>query len=83
MVYRCEGNLHFHLMIEIFEHHTIKILGIVDYDVSGNVIAADDILPEELFDGCRAYVCDRFCLNPLHEVFDCHNSEGIIALCWG
>jgi hypothetical protein len=72
MVYGCEGNLCSDLVIEILEHCIVKILGIVDYDVPGNAIATDDILLEELFDVCRAYVCDEFCLN----------GEGVIALCW-
>jgi hypothetical protein len=70
------------LLTEILEHFTIKVLGIADCDVSGDAIAIDGILPKELFDGYRAYVCDRFRLNPLCEVFDCHNGEVVIALCW-
>jgi hypothetical protein len=70
-------------MIEIIEHYAVKILGVVDCDVSGDAIATDDVLPEELFNGCRAYICDMFCLNPLCEVLDCHDSEGVIAMCSG
>jgi hypothetical protein len=38
-------------MIEILEHGTIKILGIVDVDLLWNSIATDDVLPKELLDG--------------------------------
>jgi hypothetical protein len=63
MVYRCEGGLHSDWMKEILKHCAIKIIGIVICDVPENTIVTDDILLEELFDGCGAYVCDRFCLN--------------------
>jgi hypothetical protein len=83
VVYGCEGNLRSDLLTKILEHCAIKILCVVDCDLTGNTIATDDILPKELFDGCRAYICDRLRLNPLREVLDCHNDEGVIALCWG
>jgi hypothetical protein len=69
-------------MAEILEHCTVKILGIIECDVLGNLVATDDILRKELFEGCRAYVCDGSPLNPFFEVFDYHNSEGVIARCW-
>jgi hypothetical protein len=83
MIYRWECHLRSDLLTKILKHCIVKVLCIVDCNVPGNTIAANDILPEELFDGCGAYVCDRLSLNPLYEVFDCHNGEGIIALCWG
>jgi hypothetical protein len=43
----------------------------------------DDVLVEEFFDCCGADVSERLCLYPLHEVFDCHNSEGVVTLCRG
>jgi hypothetical protein len=81
VVYRCEGDLRPDLVKEILEHATIKILGIINYDLLWNSIATDDVLPEEFFDGHRGYVGDRLHLNPLREVFDCHDGEGVIALC--
>jgi hypothetical protein len=33
-------------MAEIVEHVIVELLGVVDYDVSRDVIAIDDILPE-------------------------------------
>jgi hypothetical protein len=83
VVYGCEGDLCSDLMAKILEQYAVEILGIINCDVLGNTITTDDILLEELFDSCGAYVCDRFCLNPLHEVLDCHDSEGVIVLCWG
>jgi hypothetical protein len=43
----------------------------------------DDILPGELFYGYRAYICGRPHLNPLREVLNRHNGEGVVALRWG
>jgi hypothetical protein len=63
-------------LTEVLEHCIVKIFCIVDCDVPGNAIARDDILSEELFDGCGDYVCDRFCLNPLCEVLDYNNGKG-------
>jgi hypothetical protein len=81
VIYRCEGNLRSNLLVEILEHWTVKIFGIVNCDVSRDAIARDDILPKEVFDGCRAYVCNRFPFNPLCEIFDGHHREGVVALC--
>jgi hypothetical protein len=47
VVYRREGDLHPDLVVEILEHATIEILGIVDYDLLWNSIAIDDILPDD------------------------------------
>jgi hypothetical protein len=65
MVYICHDNLRSDLMAEILEHCIIKILCVINYEVLRDTIAADDILPDEFFDGCRDYVCDGLCLNPL------------------
>jgi hypothetical protein len=35
------------MMVEILEHCIVKILGVIDCDVSPNAKAADDILLEE------------------------------------
>jgi hypothetical protein len=83
VVHRCECNLHSNLLTKILEHCTVKILCAVDRNLSGNTIVIDDILLEELFDCCGAYICERLCLDPLREVFDCNNDEGVIALRWG
>jgi hypothetical protein len=83
MVYKCEGNLCFDLIAEILEHSIVEILGVIDFDVSRDAIAADDILLEEFFDGCGAYVSDGLCLNPFHKVLSCHDIKGIVAMCWG
>jgi hypothetical protein len=83
MVYRCEGDLHSDLMVENLEHRIIEILGVINCDLSRDAIVANDILSEDFFYGCKAYVCDGLRLNPFHEVLDCHTSYGIVDLCWG
>jgi hypothetical protein len=70
VVYRCECDLHSNLLIEIPEHCTIKVLYVIDSNVSRNTVATDDILPEDHFDCRRAYVYDRLHLDPLCEVLD-------------
>jgi hypothetical protein len=50
VVYECKGDLHPDLVTEILEHGTIKILGIIDYDLLRNSEATDDILLEESLD---------------------------------
>jgi hypothetical protein len=44
MVYRCEGNLHADLVIEILEHVIVKILGVVDYDLLWDSVMTNDVL---------------------------------------
>jgi hypothetical protein len=83
VIHRRECDLRFNLLVEILEHCIVKILCVVDCDVSGHAIAADDVLPEEFFDCCGAYISERLHLYPLHEIFDCHLSEGVIVLRWG
>jgi hypothetical protein len=82
VIYRCECDLHFNLLVEILEHCTGEVLCIVHCDVSGNAVVIDDILSEELFDYCGAYICDGLRLDLLCEVLDCHHSKGVIALHW-
>jgi hypothetical protein len=67
-------------VIEILEHAVVKVLGVVDFDLLRNSIATDNVLPKDFFDGHRGYVGDKLRLNPLREVFHCHdgaiNCEG-------
>jgi hypothetical protein len=51
--------------------------------MSRDTVAEDDVLPEEFSDYCGAYVGERLCFDPLHEVFDYHYSECVVALRWG
>jgi hypothetical protein len=48
VVYRCEENFRPDLVAEILKHATIKIPGVVDYDLLWNSVMADDVLPEIL-----------------------------------
>jgi hypothetical protein len=82
VVHKGECYLHPNLMIKILKHVIIKLIGIVDGDFSWNTEVADDVLPEKILDGHRAYVGDRLRLNPLCEILDCYNGEGVIALSW-
>jgi hypothetical protein len=49
VVYRCEGDLHADLVIEIFEHGTIEIFGIDDGDLLWNSVATIDVLPKKIY----------------------------------
>jgi hypothetical protein len=68
---------------KILKHIVVKILGVVGCYVLRDIIVINDILPEDIFDGYGAYVCDGLHLNSFCEVLNCHNSEVVIALCWG
>jgi hypothetical protein len=81
VIYGCEGNLRSDLLTEILEHCTIKVFCIINYHLSRNTISANNVLLEKPFGGGGAYVRDRIRLNPLCELFNCHDSEGVIALC--
>jgi hypothetical protein len=70
-------------LVEIREHCTGELLGIVDCDVSRDTIAVDDILLEDLADCCEAYIREGLPLFPFHEVFNFHNGEGVVTLCGG
>jgi hypothetical protein len=65
---------------EVLEHVVVKVLAILDCDLLWDTVTADNVLPEEFFDGCEDYVGDGFRFNPFHEVFHCDNHEGVIAL---
>jgi hypothetical protein len=83
MLYICECYLRFNLLRKVLEHCIVKVFCIADCNVVGNIVTTNDILREELFYCCGAYVCDRLHLKPLCEVPHGHNSEGVIPLCWG
>jgi hypothetical protein len=70
------------LMIEILEHGTIEILGIVDGDLLRNSVTTDDVLPKKFLEGGRCYICYWFCFNPFGEVLDYDNGECVVSLCW-
>jgi hypothetical protein len=67
VVYGCEGDLRPNPMAEILEHGTIKILGVVNYDLLWNSVATDDVLPEEFLNGGRGYVGNRLRFDPHGE----------------
>jgi hypothetical protein len=69
-------------MTEIFEHSTIKILGINDGDLLRNSITTDDVLPENFLDGGGGYICYWFSFNPFGELLNCDKGEGVVFLCW-
>jgi hypothetical protein len=69
-------------MAEILEQAAVKVLSVIDYDLLWNSIVTDDVLPEEFLYVCGGYVGDGLCLDPLGEVFHCHNGEGVVSLCW-
>jgi hypothetical protein len=71
------------MLPKILEHFIVKVLCVVDCNVSGDTIAANDILPKEFFDCCKAYIGERLCLYPLCELFNYHNGEGVVVLHWG
>jgi hypothetical protein len=56
VIYKCEGDLHPNLMIEIVEHGTIEILGVVDGYLLRNSIMTDDVLPEKLLNSGGGYI---------------------------
>jgi hypothetical protein len=70
------------LIAEILEHVIVKLLGIVDGDFSRNTKMIDDVLPEKILNGSGAYVGDRLHLNPLCEILNCYDGEGVVALSW-
>jgi hypothetical protein len=83
MVYKCECHLCSNLLTKVLEHCVVNAFCIVYYDVAGDVVMTNAILPEKLLDGCGANIRDKLRLNPLCEVFHCHNGEGVIPLSWG
>jgi hypothetical protein len=69
-------------MAEILEHGTIKILGVVNYDLLWNSVATDDVLPEEFLNGGRGYVGNRLRFDPHGEVLHYDYSKSVISLWW-
>jgi hypothetical protein len=47
VIYRCEEDLRPDLMTEIFDHGTIKILGVINDYLLRNSVMTDDVLPEK------------------------------------
>jgi hypothetical protein len=80
VIYRCEGDLYPDLMIEILEHGTIKILGIVDGYLLRDSVMTDDVLTEKILDGGGGYIGYWLRFNPFGEVLDCDYGEGVVSL---
>jgi hypothetical protein len=80
VIYRCERDLRSDLLAKVLEHYAIEVLCVVDHDVSGDTVAANDILQEEFSDCCGAYIGERLRFDPVHKIFDRHNGEGVVAL---
>jgi hypothetical protein len=57
-------------MIEILEHGTIEILGVVHGDLLRNSVVTYDVLPEKFLDGGRGYISYW------------SHFEGVVCLCW-
>jgi hypothetical protein len=68
-------------VIEILEHATVKVLGVVDCDLLRKSIAANNVLPEKFMYGCRGHIGDRIHLDPLDEIFYRYYVESVIFLC--
>jgi hypothetical protein len=82
VIYRCEGDLCPDLMIEILQHGTIEILGIVDGYLLRDSIMTDDVLLEKFLNSGRDYIGYRLRFNPFHKVLDHNNGEGVVSLGW-
>jgi hypothetical protein len=82
VIYGREGDLHPDLMIEILEHGTVEILGIVNGNLLRNPVMTDDILLENFLDGGGGYIAYWLRLHPFGEVLDCDNGEDVVSLCW-
>jgi hypothetical protein len=83
VIYGCEGDLRPDLMTEILEHHTVKILGIVDGYLLRGFVTTDDVLPEKFLDSGRGYIGYWLRFNPFGDVLNCDNGEGVVSLGWG
>jgi hypothetical protein len=79
VIYRCKGDLHPNLVIEILKHGTIKILGIVDSYLPRDSVMIDDVLPEKFLDGGGGYIGYWLRFNPFGEVLNCDNGEGVVS----
>jgi hypothetical protein len=80
VIYRCEGDLRPDLMIEILEHGTIEILGVIDGYLLRNSVMTDDVLPEKILNSGGGYVGYRLHFNPFGKVLDHDNGKGVISL---
>jgi hypothetical protein len=69
-------------MAEILEHVIIELLGIVNSYLSWDVVVADYVLLEDFLDSPGAYICEGLRLNPIHEIIDRYDSEGVVSLGW-
>jgi hypothetical protein len=58
----------------------IKLLSIVDYELSGHAESANDLLPKEFPDSDWSDGSDRSRFNPLGEILNRNHSELEIAL---
>jgi hypothetical protein len=67
-------------MIEILEHGTIKILGIVDGYLLRDSVTTDDVLTEKILDGGGGYIGYWLRFNPFGEVLDCDYGESVVSL---
>jgi hypothetical protein len=56
-------------MPDILEHVIVKLLGIVNGDLSRNTKMANDVSSEKLLNGHGAYVGDWLRLNPLCLIY--------------
>jgi hypothetical protein len=80
MLYICEGNLRTNLVTKIPEHVTVKVFGIVNCDLLWDSVTTNNVLLEKKFNGHGGYVGDGLRLDPFHEIFYCHNGEGVFTL---
>jgi hypothetical protein len=69
-------------MVEILEHGTVKIVGVVNRDLLWNSISTDDVLPKEFLNGGGGYVGDKLRFNQFGEVLHYDYSESVVSLCW-
>jgi hypothetical protein len=81
VVYKCEGDLRPNLVTKIFEHSTIKIVGVIDGDLLRDSKMVDDILLEKILDGGGGYIGYWLHFNPFGEVLYNNNGKGVIPLC--
>jgi hypothetical protein len=49
VIYRCEGDLHPNLVVEILEHCAVEVLGVIDCNLPMNLIVGDDVSPKKIF----------------------------------
>jgi hypothetical protein len=66
---------------KIFEHCTIKILGVINVDQLRDSERTDDVLPEKNLDGGGGYISYSLRFNPFGEVLYYVNGKGVIPMC--